>query len=287
MITITAATSRLGRLVVDELLTRGLPASELTVAVRTPEHAADLATRGVTVCHADYDQPETLRPAFEGTDLLLLIPSAEFGKRSLQARAAVDAAVEAGVSLIAYASFVNAETSTMRLADEHKQVEAHIRKSGLRHVFLRNGAYTELYCGELGDLGPALDAGVLVGSGGDGKVSGSTRPDLAAAAAAVLLTEDPKDAYELGGTPFTPSDLAAEIARQSGRPLVYQDLPVEAYAAGLAEHGVPRGFAELLADTSFAISRGDWYTESTDLTELIGRAPTPLADTVRAGLANL
>jgi hypothetical protein len=109
-----------------------------------------------------------------------------------QARAAVDAAVAAGVSLIAYASFVNAETSTLRLAEEHKDTEAHIRKSGMRHVLLRNGAYTELYGGELGDLGPALDAGVLVGSGGDGIVSGSTRPDLAAAAAAVLLTDDPE-----------------------------------------------------------------------------------------------
>lgn len=65
----------------------------------------------------------------------------------------------AGVSLIAYASFVNAETSTLRLAEEHKDTEAHIRNSGIRHVFLRIGAYTELYVGELGDLGPALDAG--------------------------------------------------------------------------------------------------------------------------------
>lgn len=128
---------------------------------------------------------------------------------------------------------------------------------------------------------------MLVGSGGNGTISGSTRPDLAAAAAAVLLTEDPKDAYELGGAPFTLADLAAEVARQSGRPLVYQDLPIEAYAAGLAEHGVPQAFAELLAGTSFAISRGDWDTDSTDLAQLIGRPPTPLADTVRTGLAAL
>jgi NAD(P)H dehydrogenase (quinone) len=97
MITITAATGRLGGLVVNELLDRGLPASELTAAVRSPDNAADLAKRGIQVRHADYNHPETLQAAFEGTDRLLLIPPATYGQRYPQARAAVDAAVDAGV----------------------------------------------------------------------------------------------------------------------------------------------------------------------------------------------
>ncbi|MFG1687505.1 NmrA family NAD(P)-binding protein [Nonomuraea sp. NPDC049269] len=288
MITITAATGQLGRLVIAELLESGVPASEIVAAVRNPQKAADLAERGVQVRHADYDQPETLEPAFAGTGKLLLIPSAIYGQRFPQMKTAVQAAVAAHVPLVAYASFVNAATSTLRLADEHKQAEACIRESGLPFVFLRNGAYTELYCGELGDLAPALESGRMIGSGGNGKISGAARPDLAAAAAAVLTGDGPVNtAYELGGEAFTLVDVAAEFAAQSGKPLVYQDLPVEEYAKTLVGWGVPEPFADLLADTSFAISRGDWHTGSTDLQQLIGRPATPLANVVTAALKAL
>lgn len=293
-IVVTAATGRLGRLVIAELLQRGVPADHITAAVRSPEKAADLAELGVKVRPADYDEPHTLAPAFAGADQLLLIPSAEYGQRFPQVKNAVDAAVDAQVALIAYAGFVNTPTSRLRLADEHKQAEAYILQSGTPFVFLRNGGYTELYAGELGDLAPALASGVMYGSAGDGKVSGATRADLAAAAARVLTGQDQVGTaygsgsdgrvYELGGTAFTLADVAAEISRQSGKPLVYQDLPVDQYAQALAAQGVPREFAELLADTSLAVAHGDWFTPSTDLEQLIGRPATALADVVAAQL---
>ena len=67
-------------------------------------------------------------------------------------------------------------------------------------------------------------------------------------------------------------------------PARYQDLPVDGYANALAAAGVPEAFAGLLADASFAVTRGDWYPESTDLQRLIGRPTTPLADVVAATL---
>jgi NAD(P)H dehydrogenase (quinone) len=259
MITITAATGRYGRLVIDALLRRGVPANEIVAAVREPEKAADLGARGVEVREADYDWPETLVPAFTGADNLLLIPSAVYGQRYPQMERAINAAVEAGVGLVAYAGFVNTDTSTLRLGDEHKQTEAAIRASGLPYVMLRNGAYTEVYAGELGDLDYALQSGVMIGSAGDGKISGASRADLAEAAA-VVLTGDGHDGkvYELGGTPFTMADLAAAIGQHVGKPIVYQDLSFGEYAKAVAAAGVPEAFAELLADTSFAVTRSDW-----------------------------
>ncbi|MFD4600864.1 NAD(P)H-binding protein [Streptomyces sp. NPDC058464] len=297
MITVTAATGRLGRLVVAELLQRGVPSDQITAAVRSPQKAADLTELGVQVRQADYTRPHTLAAAFTGADRLLLIPSAEYGQRFPQMKNAVDAAIAAHIPLIAYAGFVNTPTSTLRLADEHKQAETYILRSGIPFAFLRNGGYTELYTGELGDLAPALDSGVTYGCGADGQVSGATRADLAAAAAVVLTGQGhPGNAYgpegngrvyELGGTPFTLADVAAEVSRQSGRPLVYQDLPADRYAQALTAQGVPQAFADLLADTSLAIAHGDWYTPSTDLEQLIGRPATPLADVVAAQLRAL
>ena len=60
MIVVTGATGKLGRLVVEGLLKKVAP-SELAVAVRNPEKAADLAARGVQVRRADYDAPETVK----------------------------------------------------------------------------------------------------------------------------------------------------------------------------------------------------------------------------------
>jgi NAD(P)H dehydrogenase (quinone) len=285
MITITAATGRYGRLVIDALLRGGVPANEIIAAVRDPRKASDLAAKGVQVREADYDRPETLVRAFQGADKLLLVPSAVFGLRYPQMERAVNAAVEAGVGLLIYASFVNSDTSTLRLGEEHKQTEALIRSSGLPSVLLRNGAYAELYAGELGDLEYALMSGVVIGSAGDGQISGASRKDLAEAAAVVLTSDGQEgNVYELGGTPFTMADLAATIGQHVGKPVVYQDLSVDEYAKALAAAGVPEAFAGLLADTSFAATRGDWYTESTDLPRLLGRPTTPLADVVAATL---
>ena len=143
----------------------------------------------------------------------------------------------AGVGRIAYVSFVNTGTSTLRLGEEHKQAEAAIRASGLPFVLLRNGAYTEMYTET---LGPALEHGAILGSAGDGKVSGATRADLAEAAAAVLAGVGHQGrVYELGGTAFTMADLAAEVSRQTGKHIVYQDMPVDDYAKALTATGMP------------------------------------------------
>ena len=145
MITVTAVTGRYARLVIDDLLRRGVPATDIVAAARSPEKAADFAERGVQVREADYDRPETRVPAFTGADKVLLIPSPGFGQRYPQMERAIKAAAEAGVGLIAYTSFVNTDTSTLGLGDEHKQTEARIRASGLPFVMLRNAAYTDRY----------------------------------------------------------------------------------------------------------------------------------------------
>ena len=60
---VTGATGQLGHLIVEGLLTAGLPATDVVALVRTPQKAADLAARGVQVRLADYDVPETLTAA--------------------------------------------------------------------------------------------------------------------------------------------------------------------------------------------------------------------------------
>lgn len=285
MIVVTAASGRYGRLVIDALLRRGVPPHEIVAAARDPQDLPELAAKGVQIRRADYDQPETLVSAFAGADRLLLVPSPVYGQRFVQMARAVRAAVETKVSLIAYAGFINSDTSTLRLGDEHKQTEAAIRATGIPSVMLRNGAYIEVYAGDLGDLGGVLQSGVLIGSAGDGKISGASRADFAEAAAAVLTSENQAGkVYELAGTAFTMSDLAATVARLTGKTVRYQNLAEEQYATALAGYGVPQVMAEVIADTSAAAERGDWYSESDHLRRLLGRPSSPFAEVVRQTL---
>jgi NAD(P)H dehydrogenase (quinone) len=283
MIVVTGASGQLGRLVIEALL-KTVPAAQIVAAVRTPQKVADLAARGIQVRQADYAQPATLATAFKGADRLLLISSSELGQRAPQHRAVIDAAKASGVGLIAYTSLLHADTSPLGLAGEHKATEAMLAASGLPHVILRNGWYTENYAAS---IPTALQFGALLGSAGDGRIASAARADYAEAAAAVLTQPNPAGRiHELAGdTAYTLSEFAAELARQSGKAVAYKDLPKVEFKAVLLGAGLPEGLAELLADSDAGAARGALFDGDRQLSRLIGRPTTPFATTIAATLA--
>jgi NAD(P)H dehydrogenase (quinone) len=283
MIIITGATGHLGSLVIDGLLEK-VPAGQVVAAVRSPEKAADLATRGVHVREADYDRPETLRAAFEGGTRLLLISGSDVGRRVPQHAAAVQAAQGAGIPHIVYTSAAHADTSVLGLAAEHKATEEIIRETGLTYTLLRNNWYNEVY---LPAITQAAETGAVIGSAGEGRVASATRADYAAAAVAVLTgTGHENRVYELAGdVAWTLDDLAAEISHASGKEVAYRNLSTEEHRAALVGAGLPHAVAELLVDIDRGIAAGALAETPGDLKALIGRPTTPISETVAAALA--
>jgi NAD(P)H dehydrogenase (quinone) len=283
MFAITGATGQLGHLVIEQLL-RHVPASQIIAAVRSPEKATDLAALGVQVRHADYSQPETLDTALSGASKVLLISSNEIGQRATQHQAVIDAAQRAGVELLAYTSVLHADTSALELAEEHRQTETAMAQSGVPSVILRNGWYNENYAGA---IPAAIAHGAHFGCAGDGRFSAAARADYAAAAVAVLTStaQQAGQVYELAGDDaFTLSEFAAQIAAQSGKPVAYTNLPEADYKAALLQAGLPEGFAQLLANADTAASQGALFDDSGVLSRLIGRATTPMTETIAAAL---
>lgn len=274
MIVITGATGQLGRLVIEELLKK-LPANEIVAAVRNPAKAADLAARGVQVRAADYNLPATLDTAFQGATQLLLISSSEVGQRVPQHRNAIDAAKRAGVALVAYTSVLHADTSPLGLAAEHKETEALLKASGLPHVLLRNGWYSENY---IASVPAALQHGVFIGSAGDGLIASAARADYAAAAATVLTSANQAGkVYELAGDEaYTLTDLAADITRLSGKTVAYQNLSEADFKGALVGAGLPEPLAGLLAESDVAASKGALFDDGKELSQLIGHPTIPL-----------
>ncbi|MEU1038244.1 SDR family oxidoreductase [Streptomyces sp. NPDC005551] len=281
-IVVTGATGRLGRLVIDGLLER-IPAAEVAAVVRDKDKAADLAARGVELRVADYNAPETLAGAFAAGDRVLLISGSEVGQRVAQHRAVIDAAKGAGVALLAYTGVLGGPDADFLLAAEHKETEQAILGSGLPYTFLRNGWYHENYTE---NLAPVLAHGAVVQSAGDGRIASASRADYAAAAVAVLTGEGHENTtYELSGdTAWSYAEYAAELSRQTGRDITYDDVSAETHQGILVGAGLPEPFAAILVDVDRAIGRGLLARTSGDLARLIGRPATPVADAIAAAL---
>lgn len=283
MIVITGATGQLGKHVVSQLLEKVSP-TELAVAVRNPEKAASYAAQGVQVRQADYTDVASLEKAFEGATKVLLISGNELGKRFEQHRNVIDAARQANVGLLVYTSLLRANTSHIGLKVEHLQTEEYLLASGIPSVILRNGWYFENHTE---NLGPALQFGAIAGAAGEGRIGAASRADYAAAAVAVLTSEGHAGkTYELSGdASFSLAELAAEVTRQAGRPVVYNDMPTAQYEAFLTGVGLPDFVAAMLANADEGVRQGDLETQDHTLSTLMGRPTTSLSAAVAAALA--
>ncbi|MFL6159478.1 MAG: SDR family oxidoreductase [Marmoricola sp.] len=279
---VTGASGHLGRLVVEALLERGTPATEIVATTRDPEALTELTARGVEVRPADFNDPASLRSAFAGARRILLISTTDPERLSGQ-RNAVEAAKDAGVELLAYTSLPHADTSSLLLAADHRATEELIVSSGLTYAFLRNSWYHENYTEQ---LGPVLEHKAVLGSAGDGRVSAAARADYAAAAAVVLAGNVAgNQVHELGGdTAYTLTEYAAALSDATGETITYVDQPVAEYQAFLASVGVPAPMDAVLADADRGLSAGELLVETGTLSRLIGRPTTPLADAIAAAL---
>ncbi|MFD1382949.1 SDR family oxidoreductase [Rhodanobacter aciditrophus] len=283
MILVTGASGQLGQLIVSSLLARGVAADSIVAAVRSPEKATNLKDLGVQVRKADYTDTASLSAAMEGVKRVVLVSSSEVGQRAVQHQNVINAAKAANVELLAYTSILHADTSPLALAEEHKQTEAALSASGIPHVLLRNGWYSENYTMS---AGMAVEHGAVLGSAREGKYATATRADYADAAAIAITSEEQAGkVYELAGDEaFTLADYAAYIAQISGKEVVYQDLPEAEYAKVLVSVGLPEGFAAILADSDVGASKGGLFDDSHTLSKLIGRPTTPIQDTLKLAL---
>lgn len=280
MIAITGATGQLGQHVIDTLL-KTVPASQIAAIVRNPAKADALTRLGVTVRQADYSDEAAFTAALQGIDRLLLISSSEVGQRAAQHRNVINAAIAANVKFIAYTSLLHADRSPLGLHVEHVETEKMLADSGIPYALLRNGWYTENY---LASAPAALEHGVFIGAAGEGKIASATRADYAAAAARIISEEGHAGkVYELAGDEgWTLSQLAAELAKQSGKKVVYQNLSEADFAAALKGVGLPAGLADMLADSDAGAAKGGLFDDSHTLSALIGRPTTSLAESVKS-----
>jgi NAD(P)H dehydrogenase (quinone) len=282
-IVVIGATGNFGGRAVDALIRRGVEPAEIVAAGRKPDRLAELAARGLGTAAVDLDDPATLGTVFDGAQKVLLVSVNGNERRVAQHRNAIDAAKAAGVELIAYTSWTHADSSSMQVAVDHKATEQALQDSGVSAAVLRCPPYLESRTRWIPSW---RKAGQIVGAAGDGRVSAAARADLAEAAAAVLTTTGHEGAvYELGGDdPFTMSEFAAELSRQTSETIPYVNLSLDDFKASLVDAGWPEAVVTNLADADSAVAAGELLIDAGALRSLVGRPLTSLSEAIAEAL---
>ena len=288
-IIVSGASGQLGGLVVKDLLGRRIAAKDLILVSRTPEQLEEYAERGASVRYGDFTKPESLKAAYAGgTRMLLISINGGSGQRPALHKAAIDAAVAAGVKHIVYTSYVNADRyTTSMLAVDHRRTERFLQESGVAWTLLRN----QIYANDLVDQAvQIIRDGKLVSSTPDARVAYVTREDCAAAAAAVLAMPSGREnrAFNITGPEAVgPRDLAVLASEISGKRVELVVLDDDGYRAYLRESGMPDPAID--GTLSFAKELDSPYLRepSTAVAELTGRPPTSVRALLLGSAARL
>jgi NAD(P)H dehydrogenase (quinone) len=279
---VTGTSGNLGKAVVAEL--RRLGAKTVIAATRTPGKHQELAALGVEEREADFDRPETLQAAFRGVERLLLVSTDSLHApevRIKQHRAAIQAAVGAGVEHVVYTSLPNAHpTEGPSIPDDHFWTEVALFESGLNWTILRNNLYAEVI---LRFAHFALKTGKLVSATQSRGRSYVTREDCARTAAAALLNSTGKAIYDVTGpASVTHEQVASVLSRLSGKSIQHVNVTSEEVEKGLVAAGIPQFAARSVRELDEETSRGYHAIVTTTVTNLTGRVPLSVEDFLQA-----
>jgi NAD(P)H dehydrogenase (quinone) len=278
-ILVTGATGALGSKIVRSLLQKA-PGAKVIAAARKQDRAAPLVAQGAEFRLLDYDRPETIDAAMQGVTRVVLVSGTDVGRRVPQHKAVIDAAKRAGVKLLGYTSILRATESPLLLAQEHRGTEEVLAASGLPHILLRHGWYTE---NSTATAPLSVKLGVVQSCAGDGRYSTATRQDYAEGDATLILRDghSPGQRYEMAGsTSWTKGDYAALLSRLSGKPVTYQSMSQVDFAASLVAAGLPEIVAKIISDSDAGAAQGWLQDDSRTLEKVLGRPTTPLEQVV-------
>jgi NAD(P)H dehydrogenase (quinone) len=284
---VTGAAGHLGRLVTEQLLERLAP-EQLILVTRRPDALRALRARGADVRYADFDDPPSLVDAFAGGHRMLLISTDALGRRVRQHRAAIDAAVTAGVGHVVFTSIVSPlpGNPTGALASESGKTEAMLLGSGLAWTVLRFGSFAELV---LPPAATAVQNRRMVTNNGRGRIVLVSRRDCAEAAAITLTSEGHAgQTYEITGTEaLSARDLAELYGDLSGQPVKVLHLSDTMLTTVLVGIGTPLPAARSITAFGRAVRRGYFDLIDPVFERLTGRPPVTLRDVLIAHRADL
>ncbi len=266
------------------------PHEDLIFTAPTEKGLKAYEGKGVELRVADFNDETGLVEAFKGADTMILISMPFVGPRRRKVqKAAIDAAVKAGVNRLVYTSIVGAgekDIDTYEVND-HVYTEAYIKSVGIHYLFMRDSQYAEAMVSNY--INAYTNTGnVLANNMGSGKMAYISRDDCAIAAAYAAMSDWQDRVVDVNGAePLTIAEYI-EIANQvTGHHVKYVEISDEEQYAFFDSIGVPRTTEQMWAQTATnfpfcsdgmvtfgrAIRLGQMSTFTDDFEKLVGRKP--------------
>ena len=281
---ITGAGGHLGRALVQHTLNR-VQGSGIVAITRNPARLDGFSPAAVEVRAGDFNDPSSLAAAFAGIDRLMIIPTGDLlpGVRTKQHTGAIQAAAAAGVRHISYISTVSPRPDPNNvLLDSHFATEQALIASGAAWTILRMNVYMDTL----------LDAAKRAIAGGSyAAVTGApaayvVRDDIAAAAAGILTTAGHEGItyHATGPASISQPEIAAAIAKASGKPVRFTAITEAEQRAGLTAAGLPAFLVDTFGGFQAALRAGAFDMVTGDVERLSGKGAQSAADFFAAAL---
>ena len=224
-ILVLGATGKTGRRITQRLRAQAIP-------VREGSRTADPPF--------DWQQPATWEPVLRGTSAayIAFYPDVAVPGAPEVVGAFADAALAAGTRRLVLLSG--------RGEAEAQRAEQVLADSGADWTVVRSGWFMQNF--SEGAFAPAVAAGELALPAGERRAPFVDVDDVADVAVATLTEPGHVgETYDVTGPEaLSHAEVAAEIARASGRPVRYEPISPEAFAGALARDGVPGEVVSLL-----------------------------------------
>jgi uncharacterized protein YbjT (DUF2867 family) len=237
-VVVTGSTGKQGGAVARGLLERGHKVRAVTRDPNTSQ-AKLLANAGATLVAASLEDSAAIRKALDGATSLFAMTT-PFGGTDAETRqgiGAADAAKAAGVHIV-FTSVGSANRQTgIPHFDSKYEVEKHIAKIGVRATILAPASFMENLYFAKEQLAKGIYASALPPTR---KLAQITVADIGSVAVRVL-----EDAgrftgkrFDLAGDELTGNDVVAILARVTGRPFSYYQVPLDVIRQRMGEDAV-------------------------------------------------
>ncbi|PQE07162.1 hypothetical protein CJF31_00004814 [Rutstroemia sp. NJR-2017a BVV2] len=304
MLALTGTSGNIGGATLKAILEHKLiPASELVICTSSPPSDDKFETytsQGISVRESDYDRPETMVKAFAGCDKLFLVSTprnhldynnAPYGQgREKHHFAAINAAREAGVKHIFYASLAFGLESKAGVMRAHIRTEKYLKSlTDIKYTIIREGLYQESWPLYLGFYDRENDTRDEVVIAGDGKLSMPAIPDLGVANALILADEsgkyDGKLFYLSSSTAYTLQEILDIVSKIRGKEQKTKIVSPEEYVEYYAERrDAAKPMLEWWSSSYTALEEGEALIDDRTFDELLaskGVKPKPMEETIK------
>lgn len=278
---VTAATGKFGQSAVSTLNAKVGPENVLVIA-RNQDKATQLFPDN-PIRIGNYDDVDAMTKAFEDVERVLFVSSQPGGPvdRATAHKNVVTALNAAHVKFVAYTSFPHAQTAVSALASDHRATENAITATNIAHSFLRNNWYLENEMGFLQSGNHNQEALYWANN----TAGWALEREYAAAAANVLMAEDPQEVYEFAGAARTYAELGQALQKATGNRFKITQVSQEAYTQSLEATGLEHDTAALFASFQAPINDGALAETSADLANVLGHQPLEASAAIQEILA--